>query len=83
MTGKDMISKICKFAYVMSIVGVCTLGICPAFAMMSLAVSIVLKSKNADLDEMDIRKLKRSKILSAVSLALFAADIVIAYVLFV
>lgn len=78
MTDKDVISKICNFAYIMGIVGVCTLGICPAFAMMAIAVCVVVKNKNVSLSQKDEKKLKIAKILSIISLVLFAADIIIA-----
>lgn len=79
MTGNEMMSKICNFAYIMAIIGICTLGICPAFAMMSGAVCIVVKRKKSEIGEKNEKKLKISKILSGISLVLFVFDIILAY----
>lgn len=79
MTDKDLIEKICKFAFVFAIIGICTLGICPAFAFMSIAVCVVLKNKKVELTQECIKKLRISKILSIISLILFVVDIFSAY----
>lgn len=79
MNDDNIISKICNFSYVMAIVGICTLGICPAFGVMSIAVRLVLKKKNFQLGEKEQKKIKTANILSIISLVLFAVDIVIAY----
>ncbi|MGN1329503.1 MAG: hypothetical protein ACI4V4_07365 [Eubacterium sp.] len=79
MNDKDTISKICNFSYIMAIAGICTLGICPAFGVMSIAVRLVLKKKNFQLGEKEQKKLKTANIISIVSFVLFAIDIVLAY----
>lgn len=83
MTDKDLMAKICNLSYVMAIVGVCTLGICPAFGAMSIAVRLVLKKKNFTLEEKEQKKIKIANVLSIISFVLFAVDIVLAFVFFV
>lgn len=81
--NNDIIIKMCSFAFAMSVIGVCTLGICPAFAIMGLSVGIVLKNKGVNLDEKCAKKIKSANILAAAALVLFAADIVLAYIFLV
>ena len=78
--NNDMITKLSKFAVIMSIVGVCTLGICPAFGIMGIAVGLVFKTKGVKLNPQCAKKIKTAFILGAVSLVLFAIDIVLAFV---
>lgn len=79
MNDKDIIARICNFSYIMAIVGICVLGICPAFGVMSIAVRLVLKKKNFQLGEKEQKKIKAANILSIISFVLFAVDIVLAY----
>ena len=79
----DIINKLSKFSMIMSIIGVCTLGICPAFGIMGIVVGLVFKNKGVQLNAECKKKIKISYILGAVSLVLFVADIILAYVFLV
>ena len=81
--NNDIVSRLSKFAMIMSILGVCTLGICPAFGIMGIAVGLVFRSKGVQLNAECKKKIKISNILGAVSLVLFVADIVLAYIFLV
>ena len=61
----DPVEKLLSFAFTMSIIGICTIGICPAFGAMGIAVPIVMKQKRRSLHRS--RSAKRIKRLSAVS----------------
>lgn len=80
MTESELMKKLCTFAYVSSILGICTLGICPAFALMAIAVAAVMKIKKVHIGEKERRRLKISTILSVISCVLFVVDIIIACV---
>ena len=76
--NNDIFTKFSKFAKIMSILGVCTLGVNPAFAVMGITVGIVFKYKGAELDDDNKKRLKTALILGIISLAMFVIDIVIA-----
>lgn len=78
--NNDVIEKLSKFAWVTAIVGVCTLGICPAFGFMALAVPIVFRRKAVELSEPAQKRCKQATILGAAALFLFVADVVLAAV---
>lgn len=81
--NNDIVLRLSKFAMIMSIVGVCTLGICPAFAIMGIVVGLVFKNKGVQLNDVCRRKIKTANILGIISLALFVLDIVLAYIFLV
>lgn len=56
----NLVSKICNFAYASAIIGICTLGVCPAFAAVTLAVSAVMKNKKVEFDDKFAKKNKNS-----------------------
>lgn len=84
MDNKDnkIIDRICNTAFNLSVIGVCIVGICPAFAFMPIAVDIVLKKKNIKLEGINLSKIKKARFMSAVSLVMFVLDIIIAYFFF-
>lgn len=79
----DIVLKLSKFAMIMSVLGICTLGICPAFGIMGIVVGLVFRNKGVQLNAECKKKIKISYILGAVSLLLFAIDIVLAYIFLV
>lgn len=81
--NNDVITKLSKFAMIMSVIGVCTLGICPAFGIMGIAVGLVFRNKGVQLNDDCKKKIRISYILGAVSLVLFIIDIVLACVFLV
>lgn len=75
---KEIIKKLSKFAFVSSIIGLCLLGVCPAFGGMALVVPTVFKRKGAELDEESKVYCKRAIVTGSVSLVLFVVDLVLA-----
>ena len=74
-----IIDKICNTAFTLSVIGVCIVGICPAFACMPIAVDIVLRQKGIALEGLNLSKMKKARFMSVVSLVMFAIDLVIVY----
>ncbi len=75
--NNDVIEKLCKFAFVSSVLGVCTIGVCPAFAMMGIAVGLVFKIKGVKTEGLNKKRLIYSAILGAVALVFFVIDVIL------
>lgn len=73
----DTINRLCRFAFIMSTIGVLTIGICPAFGVMGIVVGAIFKSKNFPLSDLNEDRVKKAKFLGIVSLFHFVIDIVI------
>ena len=74
---KDPIEKMASFAFTMSTIGVCTIGICPAFGIMGIVVPTVLKKKGAKMSGFVERTNKKSILMGIISLIMFVIDVVI------
>lgn len=79
----EIVVKLSKFARIMSIIGLCTLGVCPAFGIMGIAVGLVFKRKGVKLNSACQKKIKTASLLGGISLLLFVVDIILAYVFLV
>lgn len=76
--NNDILYRLSRFAFVSSIIGVCTVGICPAFGIIGIMVPAVLNAKLKDCGD-DIKSLgKKSTAAGIISLVMFAIDIVLA-----
>ena len=73
----SVIDRLCRFAFIMSTIGVLTIGICPAFGVMGIVVGEIFKAKKFELSPLNEDRCKKAKILGVVSLLLFVVDIVI------
>ncbi len=73
--NKNPIEKLASFAFSMGIIGVATIGICPAFGVMAMVVPIIMNVKKAPVSEDIISKNKKSLFLGAVSVVMFFIDI--------
>lgn len=73
----DPVEKLLSFAFTMSIIGICTIGICPAFGAMGIAVPIVMKRKRARLTPQQERKANKALIGGIIALCLFVVDIIL------
>lgn len=73
--NKNPIEKLASFAFAMGIVGVSTIGICPAFGVMAMVVPIIMKLKKAPMSEDVVSKNKKSLFLGAVSVIMFFIDL--------
>ena len=78
--SNEIITKLCKFAFASTVIGVCTAGICPAFSIMGIAVGLVFRIKNVELDNECSQKIRYSYILGAVGLVCFVVDIVLMWI---
>lgn len=75
---QNIIAKLSKFALISSIIGLCLLGICPAFGVMALVVPYVFSKKGAKLDEKSKTYCRRAQMIGIISLFLFVVDLVLA-----
>ena len=75
--NNDIINRLSKFSFIMSLVGLCTLGICPAFAIMGITVGIVFKNKKVGLSDENSKKIKASAVMGIIALVLFVIDIIL------
>ena len=73
----DTINRLCRFAFIMSTIGVLTIGICPAFGVIGIVVGKIFKCNNFPLSDLTEERVKKAKILGIVSLFLFVVDIII------
>ncbi|MCC8073885.1 MAG: hypothetical protein LIO62_07165 [Clostridiales bacterium] len=73
----EIINKLSKFAFISSLIGAVTLGICPAFGIMGIVIGIVFKIKKVELNYENKHKILQAEVLGILSLALFVADIVL------
>lgn len=74
----DVTLKLSKLAFVSSIIGVCTLGVCPVFGACGLSVVLVLRSKLLEMKPQVKKRIKPTIILSLVSFVMFIVDIGVA-----
>ena len=80
--NKTIIDKLARFAQISAIIGLCLVGICPAFGIMAMVVPYVFQQKGAHLTEENRQMCHRAQIMGVVSLVLFVIDVVIASVLY-
>ena len=69
----DVIDRLCRFAFIMSTLGVLTVGVCPAFGV----VGTIFKSKKFPLSNLNKDRIKKANFLGIVSLFLFVIDIIL------
>ena len=74
---KNPIEKLASFSFAMGIIGVATIGICPAFGVMAIVPPVIMKIKKAPMSEDVISKNQKSLFLGAVSVVMFFIDIAI------
>lgn len=75
--NQDIMEKLSTFAFTMSIIGICTIGICPAFAAMGIAVPLVMKQKGVEISKQAQMKNKKAIIGGVIALCLFVVDVVL------
>ena len=76
----DVITKLSKFALASSYAGLVTVGVCPAFGIIGIVVGLVLQMKMKDLADDVNGRIKSARIAGIISLVLFPADVILAYV---
>lgn len=80
--NNDVLLKLSKFAFVSTVIGVCTIGICPAFAVMGLAIDIVFRQKKVELSHESRTKMRAARILGVAALVMFVIDVTVAFIFF-
>lgn len=75
--NQDVMEKLSTFAFTMSIIGICTIGICPAFAAMGISVPLVMKQKGVEISKQAQMKNKKAIIGGVIALCLFVVDVVL------
>ena len=75
--NQDVMEKLSTFAFTMSIIGICTIDICPAFAAMGIAVPLVMKQKGVEISKQAQMKNKKAIIGGVIALCLFVVDVVL------
>lgn len=75
--NQDVMEKLSTFAFTMSIIGICTIGICPAFAAMGIAVPLVMKQKGVEISKQAQMKNKKAIIGGVIALCFFVVDVVL------
>lgn len=75
--NQDVMEKLSTFAFTMSIIGICTIGICPAFAAMGIAVPLVMNQKGVEISKQAQMKNKKAIIGGVIALCLFVVDVVL------
>lgn len=77
-----IIDRLSRLAFTTAIIGVCTIGICPAFGAIGVTVPLVLKAKNAEMSAETISRNKKTLAAGILSLFMFVIDLVIAIAVF-
>lgn len=82
MSNKNLnvMDKLSIFAFTMSILGICTIGICPAFAAMGIAVPIVMKKKKVELSKQSQIRNRKAIIGGVIALIMFVIDVVLLFI---
>ncbi len=74
--GKYIIEKLSRFAFTTAIIGVCIIGICPAFGAIGITVPLVLKLKNVEMSSETLSRNKKSLVAGIISLVMFVVDLI-------
>lgn len=75
--NENVLDKISRFSFVSAIIGVCTIGICPAFGVMGIVAPLVMKNKGAELSAETKSRNKKALIAGVISLVMFVVDLVL------
>lgn len=73
----NILERLARFAFISAVIGVCTIGICPAFGAIGIAVVLTLKRKNVQLSQYAQTLSKKALFAGFVSLGMFVADLII------
>ncbi|MEZ3420336.1 MAG: hypothetical protein K1V95_00120 [Eubacterium sp.] len=75
--NENVLDKISKLAFTTAIIGICTIGICPAFGAIGIAAPLVMKHKKAKLSKETQARNKKAVLAGIISLVMFVLDIVL------
>ena len=79
--NENILDRLSRIAFITAIIGVCTIGICPAFAAIGITVPIVMKSKKAQISKETQFRNKKALIAGVIALGMFVVDLVLIIVL--
>lgn len=79
--NENILDRISRLAFTTAIIGVCTIGICPAFGVMGIVAPLVMKNKNAQLSRETEFRNKKAVTAGIISLVMFALDIAVLFIL--
>lgn len=79
--NNDIFDRLSRLAFITAVIGVCTIGICPAFGAIGISVPLTLKRKNVQLSEYAQNLNKKALFAGVVSIGMFLIDLVLVIVL--
>ena len=77
----DIFERLSRLAFITAVIGVCTIGICPAFGAIGISVPLTLKKKGVQLSEYAQNLNKKALFAGFVSIGMFVLDLVLVIVL--
>ncbi len=69
--NENILDKISRFSFVSAIIGVCIIGICPAFGVMGIVAPIVMKIREQGFRDETKSRNKKALIAGVISLVMF------------
>lgn len=79
--NNDILERLTRLAFITAVIGVATIGICPAFGAIGISVPLTLKRKKVQLSNYAENLSKKALFAGAVSLAMFVVDLILVIVL--
>lgn len=79
--NNDIIDRLSRLAFITAVIGVCTIGICPAFGAIGISVPLTLKRKGVQLSEYAQNLNKKAMLAGIISIGMFVLDLVLVIVL--
>lgn len=73
--NETILDKFSKISFASAIVGVCTIGICPAFGVIGIVAPLIMKIKKADISDETKSRNKKAVIAGVASFVMFAVDL--------
>ena len=77
----DILERLSRLAFITAVIGVCTIGICPAFGAIGISVPLTLKRKGVQLSEYAQNLNKKAMLAGIISIGMFVLDLVLIIVL--
>lgn len=77
----DILERLSRLAFITAVIGVCTIGICPAFGAIGISVPLTLKRKGVQLSEYAQNLNKKAMLAGIISIGMFVLDLVLVIVL--
>lgn len=75
--NENILDRISRISFTTAIIGLCTIGICPAFGVMGIVAPLVMKNKGAELSDETKSRNKKAVIAGVISLVMFVVDLII------